>query len=94
METPPNKTLDVTDSEQECGDSAVARVRSTLKSMREGEVLEVKVDNREHEFVISAWSNKANHKVLNIRHQGRHAMIHLEKLGNVVSDTTSRLGVS
>lgn len=81
METQPAKALDVTDSEQECGDSAVARVRSTLRSMQTGEVLEIKVDNREHEFVVSAWARKANHKVLDIIHESKAARILLEKAG-------------
>lgn len=65
MATPEvDRTLDLTHSEEECGDTALGLVRRTMKDVAPGNVLEVKATVAEHAFVVRAWARKTGRPVL------------------------------
>jgi TusA-related sulfurtransferase len=73
------RTLDLTRSEEECGDSALQMVRKALKELGPGDVLEVKATVAEHAFVVRAWARKTGKPVLEDRTEGKETHILLER---------------
>jgi TusA-related sulfurtransferase len=70
-----SRTLDLTYSEEECGDTALALVRRTMKELAPGDVLEVRSTVAEHAFVVRAWARKTGRPVLEDRKEGRTTTI-------------------
>jgi TusA-related sulfurtransferase len=64
------RTLDLTHSEEECGDTALSLVRRTMKELAPGDVLEVRSTVAEHAFVVRAWARKTGRPVLDDRKEG------------------------
>ena len=56
--------LDLTTAEEECGDSAMGRVRRAYATLAPGERLEVVTGGAEHVFGIRAWSRRVGGEVL------------------------------
>jgi TusA-related sulfurtransferase len=56
--------LDLTTAEEECGDSAMGRVRRAYATLAPGERLEVVTGVAEHVFGIRAWSRRAGGELL------------------------------
>ncbi|MGD1053077.1 MAG: hypothetical protein ABR950_04535, partial [Candidatus Dormibacteria bacterium] len=56
--------LDLTAVEDECGDSAMGRVRRAYTALAPGERLEVVTGVAEHLFGIRAWSRRVGGEVL------------------------------
>jgi TusA-related sulfurtransferase len=56
--------LDLTSAEEECGDSAMGRVRRAYATLEPGERLEVVTGVAEHVFGIRAWSRRVGGEVL------------------------------
>jgi TusA-related sulfurtransferase len=71
--TPVNvaRTLDLTHSEEECGDTALSLVRRALKELAPGDVLEVQATVAEHAFVVRAWARKTGKPVLEDTTEGK-----------------------
>lgn len=51
--------LDLTDSEEECGDNALGRVRRALDEMAPGDLVEIVSEVAEHAFAVRAWGRRA-----------------------------------
>jgi TusA-related sulfurtransferase len=73
------RTLDLTRSEEECGDSALQLVRRAYKELVPGEALEVKATVAEHAFVVRAWARKAGAPILQDHTEGQETRILLER---------------
>jgi len=73
------RTLDLTSSEEECGDTALALLRRTMKELAPGEVLEVQSTVAEHAFVVRAWARKTGRPILGDRTEGKMTTILVEQ---------------
>jgi TusA-related sulfurtransferase len=73
------RTIDLTRSEEECGDTALQLVRRALNELAPGEVLEVKAVVAEHAFVVRAWARKTGKPVLEDRSEGKETYILLQR---------------
>jgi TusA-related sulfurtransferase len=69
------RTLDLTNAEDECGDTALAIVRRTMKELAAGEVLEVQSTVAEHAFVVRAWARKTGRPIVEDRTEGARTSI-------------------
>ncbi|HAW09849.1 MAG: hypothetical protein ABSC16_09950 [Candidatus Dormibacteria bacterium] len=58
------RRLDLTSSDDDCGDSALGRVRHAYASLAPGDRLEVVTRVAEQVFGIRAWSRKAGGEVI------------------------------
>lgn len=58
------RTLDLRQSEQECGDTALQLVRRTVDEMEPGQLLEIHADVAEHVFVVRAWARKNGNEIV------------------------------
>jgi TusA-related sulfurtransferase len=79
MPVPVARTVDLTHSEDECGDNALAVVRRALKGLAPGQVLEVKATVAEHAFVVRAWARKTGKRIVDDRSEGKETRILLER---------------
>jgi TusA-related sulfurtransferase len=73
------RTLDLSTSEEVCGDSALQMVRRALKELLPGEVLEVRARVAEHSFVVRAWARKTGKTILEDQTEGKETRILLER---------------
>jgi len=73
------RTLDLTRSEEECGDTALQLVRRAFDELGPGDVLEVKAVVAEHAFVVRAWARKTGKTVLDDRSEGKETHILLQR---------------
>lgn len=73
------RTLDLSRSEEECGDTALQLVRRSLKELPVGEVLEVKATVAEHAFVVRAWARKTGKSIIADTTEGKETRILLER---------------
>jgi TusA-related sulfurtransferase len=62
--------LDLTTAEEECGDSAMGRVRRAYATLAPGERLEVVTGVAEHLFGIRAWCRRVGGEVLEESREG------------------------
>jgi TusA-related sulfurtransferase len=69
------RTLDLENSEEECGDTALELVRRAMKDLAPGDVLEVRATVAEHAFVVRAWSRKTGRTVLVDESEGKQHRI-------------------
>lgn len=63
--------LDLTTAEEECGDSAMGRVRRAYAALGPGDRLEVVTGVAEHLFGIRAWSRRVGGEILEESTEGR-----------------------
>ncbi|MGA3183769.1 MAG: hypothetical protein ABSE52_04140 [Candidatus Dormibacteria bacterium] len=63
--------LDLTTAEEECGDSAMGRVRRAYATLGPGDRLEVVTGVAEHLFGIRAWSRRVGGEILEESTEGR-----------------------
>ena len=73
------RTLDLTRSEEECGDTALQLVRRALNQVEPGDVLEVKAVVAEHAFVVRAWARKTGKPILEDRSEGKETRILVQR---------------
>ena len=73
------RTLDLTRSEEECGDTPLQLVRRAYDELGPGDVLEVKAVVAEHAFVVRAWAVKTGKTVLDDRSDGKATRILLRR---------------
>jgi TusA-related sulfurtransferase len=73
------RTLDLTNAEDVCGDSALQVVRRVLNEIAPGEVLEVRSVVAEHAFVVRAWARKTGKPILDDRTEGKETRILLKR---------------
>jgi TusA-related sulfurtransferase len=73
------RVIDLSDAEQDCGDSALALVRRALKELRPGQIMEVRTTVAEHVFVVRAWARKTGKQIIEDRTEGNQARIFLEQ---------------
>jgi TusA-related sulfurtransferase len=73
------RTLDLTSSEEECGDTALQLVRRAYGELAPGDVLEVKAVVAEHAFVVRAWARKTGAPLLDDRSEGRETHLLLQR---------------
>jgi len=73
------RTLDLTHSEEGCGETALAVVRRTMNDLAPGEVLEVQSTVAEHAFVVRAWARKTGRPILRDRTEGTMTSILVEQ---------------
>ena len=52
------RRLDLSQSEEECGDNALGRVRRAVAELPPGELLEVTSGIADHVFSVRAWSRR------------------------------------
>lgn len=78
MTTQVARTLDLRESEKECGDTALQLVRRAVKEMSRGEVLEIQANVAEHVFVVRAWARKTGKPILADDTEGKDTRILLE----------------
>jgi TusA-related sulfurtransferase len=79
MAYPIARTLDLTSSEQECGDTALQLVRRAYSELAPGDVLEVRAVVAEHAFVVRAWARKTGKAVLEDRKEGSETRILVQR---------------
>jgi TusA-related sulfurtransferase len=79
MTLPAAHLVDLTRSEEECGDTALQLVRRAFNALEPGEVLEVKANVAEHAFVVRAWARKTGKPILEDRSEGRETRILLQR---------------
>jgi TusA-related sulfurtransferase len=58
------RRLDLTDGDDDCGDSALGRVRHAYSSLAPGDRLEVETRVAEQAFGIRAWSRRVGGEVI------------------------------
>ena len=73
----PKQTVDLRTSEDECGDSALKRVRHALETVAPGEILEVRATVAEHVFVVRAWSRKTGRPIVGEEQEGKETRIYV-----------------
>ena len=71
--------LDLTSAEEECGDSALGRVRRAYATLEPGERLEVVTGVAEHVFGILAWSHRVGGEVLEESREGGRTRLVLRR---------------
>ena len=71
--------LDLTTAEEECGDSAMGRVRRAYATLAPGERLEVVTGVAEHPFGIRAWSRRVGGEVLEESREGGRTRLVLRR---------------
>jgi TusA-related sulfurtransferase len=65
------RRLDLATAEDECGDSALGRVRRAWERLAPGESLEVLTDVAEQAFAVRAWARRSGAGVEESREAGR-----------------------
>jgi thiosulfate/3-mercaptopyruvate sulfurtransferase len=73
--------VDLRDSEQECGDTALKLVRRAIKELSPGEVLTVLTNVAEQAFVVRAWARKTGRSILEDEREGKERRILVEQAG-------------
>ena len=73
------RTLDLTRSEEECGDTALQLVRRAFNELAPGDLLEVRSVVAEHAFVVRAWAKKTAKPILEDATEGRETRILLQR---------------
>lgn len=73
------RLVDLSDAEQDCGDSALAVVRRALKELEPGQVMEVRATVAEHAFVVRAWARKTGKAIIEDRAEGAETRIFLKR---------------
>jgi TusA-related sulfurtransferase len=73
------RLVDLSDAEQDCGDSALAVVRRALSELNPGHIMEVRTTVAEHAFVIRAWARKTGKSVVSDRIEGKLTRIFLQR---------------
>jgi len=73
------RLIDLSQSEQDCGDSALAVVRRALKELNPGQIMEVRTTVAEHAFVVRAWARKTRKSIISDRTEGSHTRIFLKR---------------
>lgn len=64
------RRLDLAQSEEECGDNALGRVRRAVADLPPGALLEVSSPVREHAFAVRAWSAREGVDVVEDAREG------------------------
>ncbi|MGH8884378.1 MAG: sulfurtransferase TusA family protein [Egibacteraceae bacterium] len=73
------RLVDLTNAEQDCGDSALTVVRRALKELDLGQIMEVRTTVAEHAFVVRAWARKTGKSIISDRTEGKQTQIFLER---------------
>jgi TusA-related sulfurtransferase len=73
------RTIDLTRSEDECGDTALQLVRREYGQLAPGQVLEVRSTVAEHAFMVRAWARKTGRVVVADRAEDGQTVIQLER---------------
>ena len=71
--------LDLATAEEECGDSAMGRVRRAYGNLAPGQRLEVVTGVAEHLFGIRAWSRRVGGEVVEERREGGRTRLVLRR---------------
>ena len=71
--------LDLGTAEEECGDSAMGRVRRAYGNLAPGQRLEVVTGVAEHLFGIRAWSRRVGGEVVEERREGGRTRLVLRR---------------
>ena len=71
--------LDLAAAEEECGDSAMGRVRRAYATLAPGQRLEVVTGVAEHLFGIRAWSRRVGGEVVEERREGGRTRLVLRR---------------
>jgi TusA-related sulfurtransferase len=77
----PVRTLDLATAEEECGDSALGRVRRELAALEAGELLEVLTGVTEQVFAVRAWARRAGAAVVEEGREGGRTRLVLRAAG-------------
>lgn len=73
------RTVDLRDSEDQCGDTALKAVRRVLKDLGPGDVVEILSDVAEQVFTVRAWARKTGRDVLEETKEGKLTRMLLEQ---------------
>jgi len=73
------RTLDLSSSEEMCGDTPLQRVRRAYDELAAGEVLEVRSVVAEHVFVVRAWAAKTGVPLVEERPDGPATLLLLQR---------------
>jgi TusA-related sulfurtransferase len=73
------RTVDLTRSEDECGDTALQVVRRAYGQLAPGQVLEVRSTVAEHAFMVRAWARKTRRPIVADMADGGQTIIQLER---------------
>ena len=73
------RVVDLSRSEEDCGSTALQRVRRALDELAPGEGLEVRTVVAEHAWVVRAWARKAGVTILEEGLHGRESRLVLER---------------
>jgi TusA-related sulfurtransferase len=82
VEVEPSGRVDLRDSEEECGDTALRIVRRAMKVLQPGQVLEVRLDVAEQAFVLRAWARKTGRAILKEQKEGRETRMLVEQVAD------------
>jgi TusA-related sulfurtransferase len=75
----PSVVLDLGTAEQECGDPALARVRSAYATLQPGAVVEAHSPIAEHAFAVRAWARREGAEVVGDEREGTQTVLRVRK---------------
>jgi TusA-related sulfurtransferase len=75
----PAVVLDLAQSEQECGDPALGRVRRAYDTVGAGQVIEVRTPIAEHAFAVRAWARRAGAELIADQRDGGVAILRVRR---------------
>jgi TusA-related sulfurtransferase len=75
----PSVVLDLGAAEQECGDPALARVRSAYAALAPGAVLESRSPIAEHAFAVRAWARREGAELVGDERAGAQMVLRVRK---------------
>lgn len=74
--------VDLRQSEDQCGDTALKAVRRDMKPLQPGQVLEVQLNVAEQAFVLRAWARKTGRAIVEEHTEGKETRMLVEQVAD------------
>jgi len=78
----PAGSVDLRQSEDQCGDTALKAVRRAMKTLQPGQVLEVHLNVAEQAFVLRAWARKTGRAIVKEETEGKETWMLVEQVAD------------
>ncbi len=74
--------VDLRQSEDQCGDTALKAVRRAMKPLQPGQILEVQLNVAEQAFVLRAWARKTGRAIVAEQTEGKETRMLVEQVAD------------
>lgn len=82
MTVEPSARVDLRQSEDQCGDTALKAVRRAMKPLQPGQTLEVQLNVAEQAFVLRAWARKTGRAIVAEHTEGKETRMLVEQVAD------------